>query len=215
MSMTDEPRISSLLAQYGAAQIPHSGDTLLSHLHGTFELLEAWGNSRDACLAGLFHGIYGTETYLPMTIPLSERARVRQAIGEKAEALVYLFCVGHRPFFMTLTPEQVFVYDRVTDCQLAITGEQLGNLLEIEVANWVEQMPRYSMHDDVLDRFAVAVYASRTLISSKAYNAMLRALLDKCGQPPTLRRWAGHALANRVPLLRNTIGAVRRWRDAM
>ena len=213
--MTVEPETFILLAEYCAAQKRHSGDTLLSHLRGTFELLDAWGNSRDACHAGLFHGAYGTETYVPQTIPLSERARVRQAIGERAETLVYLFCVSHRPFFMTLTAEQPIVHDRLLDRQLAVTGEQLHDLVEIEAANWVEQMPRYSMHVDELDRFAVGVDASKNLMSSKAYRAMLRALLDKYRDPPTLQRRASHALVHCVPMLRSTIGAARRWRDMM
>ena len=45
--MTVEPETFILLAEYCAAQKRHSGDTLLSHLRGTFELLDAWGNSRD------------------------------------------------------------------------------------------------------------------------------------------------------------------------
>src|SRR5215469_3762148 len=205
------PKTLNLLAEYCAAQKPHSGNTLLSHLLGTFELLNTWGSSRDACYAGLFHGVYGTEKYLPQTIPLSHRVGVRKAIGEAAEGLVYLFCVSeHRPFFMTLTAEHPTIHDRLFDEQLAITGEQVRNLIEIEVANWVEQLPRYSMHFDELERFAAGIEASKNFMTPRAYRAILEALLEKYRDRPTLRRRAGHALVNSVSLFRRTLAAARR-----
>lgn len=202
-----------LLTEYATAQIPHSGGTVFSHLHGTFRLLEAWGASRTLCLAGLYHGIYGTEASPRAVIPLSDRGRVCAAIGGEAEVLVYLFCVGRRPFLMTLNASDRSIHNRLDGSQIAITEADLRDLIELEVANWVELLPRYSMHDEMLDRFTVAFEMWREFMSLNAYRAMERALLDKCRHPPSLGRRAGHVLTSRLPWLRRRLSRVRRWRD--
>lgn len=47
----------------------HSGNNPLEHLLGTYTILRGW-NAREAlCDAGLFHSLYGTESYKETTIP--------------------------------------------------------------------------------------------------------------------------------------------------
>lgn len=70
------PDVERLLESYGTAAAPHTGRSLRDHLIGTFDLLEAWGNDRDVCLAGLFHSIYGTEVYTHASADLAERSTI-------------------------------------------------------------------------------------------------------------------------------------------
>ena len=90
MMNEDEP-YNKFLLEVGTKNQPHGHRTLYEHLIGTWKLLKEWGCSRDICNAGLFHSIYGTQVYLPSTIPIKNRKVVQNLIGEKAENLVYLF----------------------------------------------------------------------------------------------------------------------------
>ena len=91
MTMEISQHIDNFLLEVGTKNQPHGHRTLYEHLIGTWKLLKEWGCSRDICNAGLFHSIYGTQVYLPSTIPIKNRKVVQNLIGEKAENLVYLF----------------------------------------------------------------------------------------------------------------------------
>ena len=79
------------LMQLGTARIPHSGRSLYEHLAGVSAILHRWGQPEDVYLAGMFHSIYSTARYKHATLPMTERSRLRDVIGEGAERLVYLF----------------------------------------------------------------------------------------------------------------------------
>ena len=127
-------------------RVGHSGRTLLHHLCGTYELLEAWGNPEPVCLAGLFHSIYGTVQFRHSSIGFDERALVRDVIGAPAEMLVYAFCVTQRPDALLRAGLQsdgpggmVELLDVVARMPLLVSRMQLNALLEIEAANLLEQ----------------------------------------------------------------------------
>jgi len=63
---------------------------------GTYNILEKWDNTKEICLAGLFHSIYGTRVYKISSIDFSKRKYIESIIGKRAEELVYLFCVTDR-----------------------------------------------------------------------------------------------------------------------
>ena len=90
MMIEDEP-YNKFLLEVGTKNQPHGQKTLYDHLVGTWKILKEWECSRDICNAGLFHSIYGTQVYLPCTIPVKNRKVVQNLIGETAENLVYLF----------------------------------------------------------------------------------------------------------------------------
>jgi len=108
------------LTSLDANQTPHSGRTLFEHLKGVHDLLRDWGNSEEVCLAGLYHSIYGTNTF--KHVSLKERERLVEKIGDHAEFLVFCFSTKDRPFF-----------DSVDDPVIR------GQLMEIEAANLFEQ----------------------------------------------------------------------------
>ena len=73
--------------------VAHSWSSLLEHLLGTREMLVSWEAELTVCTAGLFHSVYGTESFDRATIDRSEREAVRLMIGEEAEQIVYLFSI--------------------------------------------------------------------------------------------------------------------------
>ena len=81
----------------GADSKKHSARTLLVHLERTFRILDASGQPEHVCFAGLMHSVYGTSIFKSPTIPSSDREKVKELIGEKAERLVWMFCQLDRP----------------------------------------------------------------------------------------------------------------------
>lgn len=72
--------------------------SFLDHLTGTESILSAWDCPTHLCHAGLFHSIYGTESFQAFSVPLTTeaRSRVRGVIGERAEMLAFVNCVMER-----------------------------------------------------------------------------------------------------------------------
>jgi hypothetical protein len=74
--------------------------SFLDHLVGTQAILRAWGCAEHVCQAGLFHSIFGTESFQAFSLPLDEagsnRATVRATIGKEAEGLALVNCVMER-----------------------------------------------------------------------------------------------------------------------
>lgn len=135
----------SLLINLGADRTSHSRGTLLAHLQGTHDLLAGWGNPEEVCVAGLFHSIYGTYAFDRRSADLGRRAEIQAVIGIGAERLVHLFCVTDRRWFYEHLDEARFVLrDIVEDRDLSVERDTLAALIEIEVANVVDQVPRRS-----------------------------------------------------------------------
>lgn len=78
------------LVKAGAAKRPTPETAVLPDMVHSYELLRSLGCRDELCLAGLFHGIYGTARAPdPLMRRSTDRERVRGAIGERAEALVH------------------------------------------------------------------------------------------------------------------------------
>ena len=169
-----------LLLELRTDQKPHSGRELLHHLRGTYDLLEAWGNDPDVCVGGLFHSIYGTQSYKTESASLEDRARIRAVIGERAERLAFLFSMSQRKrFFEQIGKDAPHVWDRVSSEERPVTQAQARDLVELEVANYVEFMPRLDFTTAELDAFAAKVESVRELITSAAYAAIHEAIRKK------------------------------------
>src|SRR5262249_46618447 len=92
-------RMTAFLVEVGIGDQPHTGKTYLGHLLAVHRLLEEHGCGADACRAGLFHSVYGTEQFQGFRLPLERRAEVGAIIGERAERLAYLNCAMDRASF--------------------------------------------------------------------------------------------------------------------
>ena len=108
--------------------IPHSRSTFFEHLYGTYEILKGLGLSRDVCMAGLFHAIYGT-SYFKHNLTVN-RDEVKRLIGDYAEQLAYEFCS------MTNRTPNIIANSKEGNVKLF-------HLACIEYANLLEQAPRF------------------------------------------------------------------------
>lgn len=69
------------------------------HLLGVSAVLRAWKQDEALALAGLYHSIYGTEGFQGFMLPWTQRPAIRELIGDRAERLVFLYCVMDRSSF--------------------------------------------------------------------------------------------------------------------
>ena len=180
--MIEQPHLD-LLLRLNADENPHSGGALLDHLRGTHDLLEAWGCEQRVCLGGLFHSIYGTQSYKTESASLEDRQQIRDVIGEPAERLAFLFCVSHRwQFFEQVGQASPVLWNRLDEEDLSVSPEELRDLIEMEVANYIEFMPRLDFTREEVDTFQAKVASAKHLITAVARDAIVEAMATKWTQ---------------------------------
>lgn len=124
--------------------VRHSGRNFYDHLRGTHDLLEMAGASKDVCLAGLCHSIYGTNVFKHAVVSITDadRDRVASMIGNYAERLAYIFCSSNRPVAFIEAAERGAPYwlvNRRNGDIFMLSTRELYDLLQIEGANLAEQ----------------------------------------------------------------------------
>lgn len=126
----------ALLRTCGADGIDHPGGTLLAHLTRVATLLAEWGAEDDIQLAGLCHAAYGTDGFDVALLGLGERAVLAEAIGEAAEALVYLYgsCDRQQTYAQLAQPIVTFT-DRFENTQHTPPSSHIHAFVEITAAN--------------------------------------------------------------------------------
>jgi len=138
-------RMTAFLREVGIEDQPHTGKTYLGHLLAVHRLLEEEGYGTDACRAGLFHSVYGTELFQGFKLPVEKRAAVRELIGERAERLAYLNCAMDRSSFdaaLDRAGPPYPVRDRLTGEEVALAREDFDDLCRVHLYDWLEQVPR-------------------------------------------------------------------------
>jgi len=136
MCATIENHIAQL-ERIGTAGVAHRNGTLLKHLKGVWALLQEWKNPEPVCLAGLYHSVYSTGGFEQQLIPLSERNKIADLIGEEAERFVYLFGACDRP----LTHPRIGndgplkFHDRFTNTDYPLENSEWCAVCEIMLAN--------------------------------------------------------------------------------
>lgn len=91
------PVLPLVLAR-GVGRDWHKAGTFRHHLVGVARTLSLWQQPSDVRLLGLLHSVYGNaHVDLVKFDPARERERLRAAVGERAEHLVYRFCTISRP----------------------------------------------------------------------------------------------------------------------
>ncbi|WP_067702911.1 ketopantoate reductase family protein [Nocardia jejuensis] len=129
-------RVVRFLGDREADRIPHPGGTLLGHLLRVAEVLETWGADRDTCAAGLCHAAYGTDGFDRSLLAPTDRRTLAALIGERAEALVYLYGSCDRSaVYPRLTAAPARLRDRFTGNDFEPDAEDLRAFMAITVAN--------------------------------------------------------------------------------
>ncbi len=141
----DFKRLTNFLVGMGVEEIPHTAKSYLAHLIAVYRLLESHGFSLDACRAGMFHSIYGTEKFQGFTLPLARRGEVRALIGDRAERLAYVNCAMDRSSFdraVNEVNEPYRIVDRISCETVEISQGDFDDLCRVHLYDWLEQVPR-------------------------------------------------------------------------
>jgi hypothetical protein len=137
--------MTAFLLEIGINDQPHSTKTYIGHLIAVHRLLEQQGCGLDACRAGLFHSVYGTELFQGYKLPLERRGEVRELIGERAERLAYLNCAMDRASFdacLDRTEPPYTIRERESGTEVALSREDYDDLCRVHLYDWLEQVPR-------------------------------------------------------------------------
>lgn len=172
----DPPQeLIDFLKRLNAHSIPHSQIPLLEHLVGTYRLLKVWGVPEYVCVAGLYHSIYGTQTFNISLIQPQQRESVKQIISPQSEKLVYYFYVQEKKhFFSNLNETKYFTLkDRINQLDIPLTKEEFTDMLRIRLADYIEQMDRLNFDADFLKD---VLRQSKFFLSSKEYHTILNSL---------------------------------------
>jgi hypothetical protein len=150
-AMLDDVRFK-FLAAHNAENVKHGGSSLMRHLTAVQGLLIEWGGREALADAGLFHSVYGTESFTSSILALELRNSVSEVIGPEAEELAYIFGAMEKGSFdhCVLTGPPFLILDRHTATEVSLNERQWRDLCEMVVANWMEQHPRvdskYKLH---------------------------------------------------------------------
>ena len=150
--------INQTLIEYNTDTVSHTGRTLFEHFIGTGDLLKEWGCSNYLYLAGYFHAFYGTEGSLNgfHIFKFEEREKLQNIIGEKAEHLVFLYCISkrRRTYYEQIARKGYFyVTNRLTDEKISINKEVLIDLICLDIANLIEELDRQPLFNQRLLRW--------------------------------------------------------------
>ena len=155
----DDPRYQDMidfLKELGTEEIPHSDKPFLAHLISVYKDLQRWGCNLDICRAGMFHSIYGTEKFRRFSIPLDQRPRVQELIGERAELLAFWNCFMDREAWDTIFVEQTGerkLVNRETGEIYQMSQDEFDDLTTLHVCDWLEQVERAERWDFQREEF--------------------------------------------------------------
>jgi hypothetical protein len=170
--------MEAFLLRSGTTQRDHSGRALYDHLRGTERLLRRWGCAEETCLAGLFHSIYGTNSFRYSSLAIEQRAELIELVGAKAEALVYLIHVCNRPYGLIDALQAGGVVSRLDGQFLNLEDAEIARLIEVECANLLEQASGAKFFAGL----SGALEANPLALSAKAMAAVKRGTVGAAGK---------------------------------
>ncbi|WP_365980691.1 DUF6817 domain-containing protein [Sphingomonas sp.] len=124
------------------SDVRHSNATLIQHLQGVYGKLKAWQCRSALALAGLYHSVYGTESFHSQLFAADERDTVRAVIGVEAERLAHFFCMLNVRGFLVEIDADLATPERQLRHSGRMTAADKLDLLHLFLANWLEQLPR-------------------------------------------------------------------------
>ncbi|GAA3772700.1 DUF6817 domain-containing protein [Streptomyces phyllanthi] len=148
--MLDTEVYRSDLMRLGLNKVAHQDESLIDHLYRVCSILQDMKAKEHVCVAGLFHGAYGTEGLHNDdvdSIPDSKRVKVREIVGPDIEQMIFHFSVMsyaslgksfRRVMRPNGTPE---LKDRRTGEDIPLDREQFLDLLRMKLCDVMAHLP--------------------------------------------------------------------------
>lgn len=167
------------LENNGCSKTIHSARNLMDHLCGTYGILKSWERPKHVCLAGLFHSIYGTPKFNTVCLDYTKRRSLVNLIGQKAELLVFFFSIFALDDIILAKVNKKEVTLLKSEMNIAITKLQYISLIEISIANFLEQVPHVANIDpNKIDQLNMLMELHRNTISPKAFHDYKRMIVS-------------------------------------
>ncbi|GAA2992063.1 DUF6817 domain-containing protein [Actinokineospora diospyrosa] len=143
------------LVQLGMHKVAHQDVTLVDHMIRACTILQDMKAKEHVCLAGLFHGVYGTEGLHNDnvdSIPEQRRTEVRGFVGPRVEQVIFTFSVMSygslgKSFRRVIrpggTPE---LKDRRTGADIPLEREDYLDILRMKLGDVLAHMPEQVGH---------------------------------------------------------------------
>jgi hypothetical protein len=97
--------------------------------------LGALGHGPQVRLAGLAHAAYGTDGFDLTLLDVADRAPLRDLVGERAEALIYLYGGCDRSRTWKTLPQTRQVWNRFAGRAETPDGDQLQPFADLSIVN--------------------------------------------------------------------------------
>ncbi|MEU7905415.1 DUF6817 domain-containing protein [Actinoplanes sp. NPDC049118] len=161
-AVSTEQAVRAWLRERGAETVDHPGGTLYAHLGRVHDRLGALGHGPDVRLAGLAHAAYGTDGFDLALLAPTDRATLRDLVGERAETLIHLYGACDRSRSWKALPETRRVWDRFTGLALDLAPDQVQPFTDLTIVNELDVVER---DPGIAERHGAAL---RTLFESWA-----------------------------------------------
>lgn len=167
------------LRQRGAEAISHPGGTLYAHLCRVQERLAALGSDGAAQLAGLTHAVYGTDGFDLCLLDWTNRAALRDLVGEDAETLVYLYgaCDRKRSWRELATTNKVF--DRFTKECMTLSPLQVQPFVDLSIVNELDVIEQDRSVADKHGAYFRELFAAWAPVTSPQVASEAQRVLDR------------------------------------
>ncbi|MGC4790359.1 DUF6817 domain-containing protein [Micromonospora sp. DT178] len=175
------------LRQRGAETIQHPGGTLYAHLCRLHDRLAELGCGVDAQLAGLAHAVYGTDGFYVTLLDRTDRATLRNLIGDDAEALVYLYgaCDRRRTWRELATTGEVV--DRFTDQTWHLSPGQMRPFVDLSIVNELDIVEQDPLTADKYGAYFRSLFAAWAPIASPQVTSEAQRLLSEGSRSTSAR----------------------------
>ncbi len=137
--------LTNFLTGLGIDKVAHTQKNYLGHLLAVYRFMKDAGCTEELARAGMFHSIYGTQQFQGFKLPLEDRSKIRDMIGERAERLAYLNCAMQRETVDAIVGQDTDTYtfrDRITGEQVTLNRQDFDDLCRVHLYDWLEQVPR-------------------------------------------------------------------------
>jgi hypothetical protein len=148
--MLDMEAYRGALEQLGLHKGAHQDVTLVEHMFRACTILQDMKAGEQVCLAGLFHGAYGTEGLHNDdvdSIPEARRVEVREIVGPEVEKMIFTFSVMSyaslgKSFRRMMRPDGTpELKDRRTGEVIALSREEASDILRMKLGDVLAHMP--------------------------------------------------------------------------
>ena len=179
--------VEAFLRSLGTADVPHPGGTLYEHLLRVGRRLAEWGAAPEVRVAGVCHAAYGTDGFGRSLLELAERAVLAGVIGERAEALVYLYasCDRAATYPRLRTGRHPVFRDRFTGALFDPDDADLRAFLDITAAN---ELDVFEHNGELATQYGPGMYRLleplRALLSDAAWQSWESWMSRDCRRSP-------------------------------